>query len=278
MFFAAILAFVVLTSASQYIARKGYRLMPDKSMNVYVHPSRVENGFMKSSSPNTAITRLQDVSRNVGLSFCGTCVDFADNALDYLLNAVLNLGIVGSCQAISAYIEQKFGQIVGVICDLLCDYVGIDEFIKIIQKADLDPIYYCELLKACPINDHGDANITMLSVMPNKGPQGNFEVQMKYTSVNGTGTGEIYIGIKTVDGIPLEDSFLLEAQQPGTYVERINLSAKPDPDCDPSQGPCEAWGPGVYFVEMAICNGECGSKHPHSQIYSQAIANFTITQ
>jgi len=239
-------------------------------MNLYVHPSRTH------SKPTDVISHPKSL-RNVDFSFCSTCVDFADNALDFLLNAVLNLGIVGSCQAICQYVESKTGQILGVVCDILCDVVGIDEFIKIIQKADLDPIYYCELLKSCPVNDHGDANITLLSVMPNKGPQGPFEVQLKYTSKNGTGTGEIYIGIKTVDGIPLEDSFLNVAQPAGSYIERINLNAKPDPDCDPSQGPCESWAPGLYFVEMAICNGECGSKHPHSAIYSMAKANFTIT-
>jgi hypothetical protein len=255
----------------------GYSLQPDRSMNLYVHPSKTQSVLKTSTALSGPITRISDLTKQLGLSFCSTCVDFADNALNYLLNAVLNLGIVGSCEAICAYVQSKTGQILGLVCNLLCDYVGIDEFIKIIEKADLDPIYYCELAKACPINDHGDANITLLSVMPQKGPQGNFEIQMKYVSVNGTGTGEIYIGIKTVDGIPLEDSFLVEAQQPGSYVERINLAAKPDPDCDPSQGPCEAWQPGVYFVEMAVCNGECGSKHPHSQVYSTAKANFTIT-
>ena len=34
------------------------------------------------------------------------------------------------------------------------------------SRADLDPIYYCELLKTCPIKDDGDANITYLTVTP----------------------------------------------------------------------------------------------------------------
>lgn len=40
-------------------------------------------------------------------------------------------------------------------------------------RADLDPIYYCELLTACPVNDHGDASFTALSVDPASGPQGD---------------------------------------------------------------------------------------------------------
>ncbi len=48
--------------------------------------------------------------------------------------------------------------------------------------------------------------------------------------------GELYIGIETVDGIPLEDSFLIEAQKPGKYRELISIEATPDPQCDPTQG------------------------------------------
>jgi hypothetical protein len=79
-------------------------------------------------------------------------------------------------------------------------------------------------LKACPIKDDGDAKITSFTVLPSQGRQGTtFKIQLKYTSTNGTGTGEIFIGIKTVDRIPLEDAFLMLPQQPGTYTENINV-------------------------------------------------------
>ena len=51
-----------------------------------------------------------------------------------------------------------------VLCDLL------------LCRADLDPIYYCELLKACPIKDDGDAKITSVTVTPKSGPQGEWSV------------------------------------------------------------------------------------------------------
>ena len=41
-----------------------------------------------------------------------------------------------------------------------------------LPRADLDPIYYCELLKLCPINDNGDAKITSLTVSPPNVPKG----------------------------------------------------------------------------------------------------------
>ena len=30
-------------------------------------------------------------------------------------------------------------------------------------------------------------------------------------------------------------------------------------------------------MNIALCNGECGSKHPHSKIYDEASSKFTIT-
>ena len=119
---------------------------------------------------------------------------------------------------------------------------------------------------------------------------------MNFTTVHGTGTGEYSVLIKTVDGIPLGQSYLTEPQQPGTYIIKWDVEAKPNPNCDPTQEPCENWRPGNYsasvgtsqwlyhgnlllmfFCAAAICNGECGSKHPHSQIYDTGSADFTVT-
>jgi len=79
---------------------------------------------------------------------------------------------------------------------------------------------------------------------------GLFQFPMTYVSKNGTGTGEVGISIQTVDGIPVEDFQLNVAQNPGTYSVQWNLKAEPDPNCDPSQGPCEKWLPGVYKVNI----------------------------
>ena len=36
------------------------------------------------------------------------------------------------------------------------------------------------------------------------------------------------------------------------------------------------WLEGTYNVTILMCNGECGSKHPHSAIYDVARGNFTL--
>jgi len=228
--------------------------------------------------PKNTIQRIP-LNKNVGADLCPTCILFAEDSLNVLLNIILDSGILGTCQTVCQALATKTGSaILGTICDLVCDIVGIDEFIHIIEKADLDPIWYCEMAKLCPVNDHGDAKIKTFAITPPSGRKGTtFNIDLSFQTVNGTGTGQLEIDIKTPDKIPLGADFLLEAKKPGTYGERISLKAQPDPQCDPTMEPCEQWLPGTYTVTIYVCNGECGSKHPHSSIYDTATGTFTIT-
>ncbi|CAF3725569.1 unnamed protein product [Rotaria sp. Silwood1] len=199
---------------------------------------------------------------NVRLDVCTTCIKTAEESINILLNLILDTGIIGTCGTLCEALAEKTGsQLIGTVCDLVCDVVGIDEFIKLIEKADLDPIWYCEIARLCPINDHGDAKITKFSILPASGPKGTtFAIDLTYVSINGTGTGELDIDIRTPDHFPLGASFLVEAKKPGTYE------------------PCEEWLPGIYNVTVQVCNGECGSKHPHSAIYDTAKGSFQLTK
>lgn len=78
----------------------------------------------------------------------------------------------------------------------------------------------------------------------------DFEITASYKTVKGTGTGEIQLLIRTQDGLPLGQSNLIDPQDPGSYTVKWDGSAKPDPNCDPTQGPCETWAPGNYSVEV----------------------------
>lgn len=72
---------------------------------------------------------------------------------------------------------------------------------------------------------------------------------MTFETVNGTGTGEIIIEILAADGLPLSQSLLMEPLDAGSYPVSMKVKAAPDPDCDPTQGPCEMWVPGLYKVK-----------------------------
>ena len=47
----------------------------------------------------------------------------------------LDAGVVGGCSELCGLLEKEVpSELVGVVCNLLCDFVGIKEFIAIIQK------------------------------------------------------------------------------------------------------------------------------------------------
>lgn len=77
-----------------------------------------------------------------------------------------------------------------------------------------------------------------------------FDITMTFKTNNGTGTGEIDLVIHTKDGIPLAQSKLMVPQDPGSYNVKWEGTAAPDPNCDPTQGPCEMWLPGNYTAEV----------------------------
>jgi hypothetical protein len=147
--------------------------MKQNLLALFIACLAVSTCVAKSQPKRPIITRQLVQQHNVGFDTCKVCIEFASEALDELLNAVLNIGVVGECSSLCSYVEQKLNnKIVGVICNILCDFVGVEEFVKIIDKADLDPIYYCELLKSCQIKDDGDASITRFDIKPSSGPQG----------------------------------------------------------------------------------------------------------
>ncbi|CAF2045091.1 unnamed protein product [Rotaria magnacalcarata] len=213
-----------------------------------------------------------------GIDWCPQCVNTFDQLIYYVLDGILELGIINTCDDICNYVTEKSGSpVLYAICAVGCDALGINEFIKIAKEVDLDPIYFCESLKVCPIFDSGDAKFKSFVILPARAPvYSTFVIDFAYESMNGTGTGQLVVGIQTIDGVELSTTLLIEPQKPGRYAERISVDASPDPDCDPAAQQCEEWFPGVYNVTVMVCNGECGSHHPHSQIYDMVKGSFQI--
>ncbi|UJR12367.1 hypothetical protein I4U23_016544 [Adineta vaga] len=192
---------------------------------------------------------------------CKECLNVANESINVLLQLILDTGILSSCQKLCRAVANKTGSLtLGLICDVAC-------------------AAYCEMAKLCPINDHGDAKITQFSLLPTTGRKGTtFTIDFTYVSINGTGTGELNIDISCPDRMPAGATFLTEIKKPGTYTEKIDIKAQLDPRCDPFKEPCEEWFPGIYNVTVRLCNGECGSKHPHSAIYDTAKTSFVLTK
>jgi len=91
------------------------------------------------------------VNNNVDLDLCPLCINEAVELINVVLNIILDGGIIGSCGDLCNLVYNKTGsKALGDLCDVGCDAVGLDEFIKIIIRADIDPIYYCQLVDLCP--------------------------------------------------------------------------------------------------------------------------------
>lgn len=209
----------------------------------------------------------------VGLDLCPFCVQTMGQIINQLLNIIVQVGIVGTCGELCGLLPLKLE---AVACNLLCDIVGIKEFVRLVEMADLDPIYFCELLDhQCPVHDCDGqcAKITGTNISPKSGPQGTeFTIEVAVQGLNQTSTATIAVDIfPPAPGFPFGDAELVPTGfQPGqVYQVRLTLRAEPSEQ--------EPFSPGTYKVQFAACEGECGSKHPHSAVYAVANDNFQIT-
>nr|ACD54786.1 countin-like protein [Philodina roseola] len=174
-----------------------------------------------------------------GLDFCPQCVNTFVDLINIVLNILLDVGVVDTCGELCDYVQEKSGSaFLGTVCTLTCDTLGLVEFVKLANKTDIDPIYYCELINLCPVNDNGDAKFKYFSISPPSSLIGTtVTIDFTYQSMNGTGTGELLVEIDCVDKLKLYSRLLNEAQKPGIYGDRFALDTTPaDPDCDPTEG------------------------------------------
>jgi len=206
---------------------------------------------------------------NVGLDLCPTCISFVEQSIDNLIQIIANGGIAGGCAALCGMLPNPT---VGKICDLLCDIVGIETFIKILGKVDLDPFYACELLTVCHTTTGGAANFTDFKVNPNpayRNSQVDFTAELQVT--NATGCGELIFAVQDPEGNVIGTGQTFGGLAPNVY--NIDFQAKTTPG---QQQGSEQWPPGKYVAELAVCQGECGSKHPHSEVYDVATVKFDL--
>ncbi|XP_041351076.1 countin-1-like [Gigantopelta aegis] len=87
------------------------------------------------------------------------------------MGLICDIGVFDSCGVLCDILASKTGsQVLGALCNFFCDIEGAKEFAKILQKEDLDDIYFCELVKGCPVFDGVHARITELTISPVSSP------------------------------------------------------------------------------------------------------------
>lgn len=227
--------------------------------------------FKYSSEPTFKGT--MSVSEN---SMCPLCVNVMGQTISQLLNIILNGGVIGTCSKLCGMLKQ--GPVITTACNLICDIVGIKEFIKLVKKADLNPIWLCQMVKACPIRDctlDKCAEFEQTVVAPEAGRVGTtFVVSSEFTVFEQTGTGEMYFQVQPVGMPPMTLGQLVpEGFQPGTFQIKVNVPIKNNHQADPPV----IFRPGVYRGNIAICQGMCGSKHTHTRLLAMTSFSFNVT-
>eukprot|EP01119_Soliformovum_irregulare_P001259 TRINITY_DN10988_c0_g1_i1.p1 TRINITY_DN10988_c0_g1~~TRINITY_DN10988_c0_g1_i1.p1 ORF type:complete len:237 (+),score=57.62 TRINITY_DN10988_c0_g1_i1:30-740(+) len=200
--------------------------------------------------------------------FCNTCISFMNTALDELLQIIAQSGVLGSCNALCSQLNN---QVEGAVCNLLCDYVGINEFINLVDDADPDPIFYCQELSVCPTSKTSAAQWLSAVAVPKSGPAGTtFNINVVYRILNTTGTGTIEFDVNPPNGDPFGAAGLLIEVPPGTYSAQFQVQTQASEQ--------EPFSPGSYPVACYICEGTCGSIHSYARTLAATQVAFTITQ
>jgi len=200
------------------------------------------------------------------IDFCPYCVGFMNDAIDELLNAILNGGVIGGCGTLCGYLTNP---ILSAGCNLLCDYVGIQAFIDAINVTDPDPIYACQESDLCPVVNGGMVKVMEMNVDPTKGATGTtFNVTFAYKVTAATGPGLLAINIFPPDALGFGGSDFTEGQAIGEYEITWSVSTQPSED--------EPFDAGVYIVQALVCEGDCTTDHPYGGVYAQGNSTFSI--
>lgn len=161
-------------------------------------------------------------------------------------------------------------------CNLICDVVGIQEFIRLVKAADLNPIWLCQEIKLCPIDDCTASECATFidnQIYPTSGNKGTtFTVQQVFQVLQKCGTGSIVFEVVPPKGQALGDEQLVaDGFAPGNYELRYGITLKDDPEKQ------VYFEPGLYNTHTFVCEGLCGSHHAHTRVLAVANGNFTLT-
>ena len=113
----------------------------------------VSNATHSFGSPSKNLQRFTKSAqvKNVSIDLCPLCINEAVEAINVILNVILDEGIMENCEKLCDIVANKTSSgFIGTVCNLACDAVGLDEFVHLIIKVDLDPIWYCEMARLCP--------------------------------------------------------------------------------------------------------------------------------
>mmetsp|Transcript_3060 Transcript_3060/g.3484 ORF Transcript_3060/g.3484 Transcript_3060/m.3484 type:complete len:228 (+) Transcript_3060:62-745(+) len=196
---------------------------------------------------------LESLQPQLPGSLCSPCVQLGQQGISTLLNYLLNAGVVSSCSKLCSNLETKTEQ---TVCNLACDLVGIKAFVSALNHTDLDPIYFCEVLTACPAGpDDADAKLLKAEATPSSLSKGD-KVQLlcDLNVTKASGVGEYSIAVQGPVSGDISSSFLLpKGLDVGVQQLGVELKVKDQTSGDEPV----VWQPGDYqFDFQAVpCHG-----------------------
>jgi len=213
-------------------------------------------------------------------SLCSPCYSIGSQGINTLLNYVLNAGVIGGCGKLCGHLTNKLEQ---EACSLLCAVEGLKAFEKVIQNADLDPIYFCELAHACKPGPD-DAAIAEVALELSSATVSKKDIAGAAVKLTGSltlnvtkasGVGEFRVAIEGPEGAPQVGGgqLLPTGLTEGLQKIAVDVSIQDQPF---AKEPVD-WPVGDYNFKFQVCQGECGSKHPHSIDFGSKSAKFSIT-
>jgi hypothetical protein len=173
---------------------------------------------------------------------------------------------------------SNMGDPIVLACNVACDYVGIRVFVKLVEEADLDPIFLCESLHLCPVHDCKAPVCVSFNSTHCVPPKAKLETLINVVSTlqvyNETGVGEIMLLLTKPQqaGTAMAGAIVPDGFKPGTYQVDFQI----DTTSDPEPIPPIVFPAGTYQVEFLACQGSCGSKHAHTRLLAHVNTTFEL--
>jgi len=227
-------------------------------------PRMDESGLtLLKTSTDLIVSQPYDSISELNIT-CVDCFKIMVDILDDLVDELANGGVIGGCLDVCGALNKSV--VIEGACDALCLFVGVKEFIKIVNQTDPDPIYVCQLLKKCPMVAGGAAVINSFTITPTTGPKDTlFTTNVNLTVTNATSTGWIAFFIVPQKGVEVPFGEVVPGLTPATYPIAAQI--------DSSQ-----LSEGDYQLIFQLCAGDCTTRHPYGGVYAQSQLAFNITK
>eukprot|EP00929_Paragymnodinium_shiwhaense_P123547 TRINITY_DN9753_c3_g1_i1.p1 TRINITY_DN9753_c3_g1~~TRINITY_DN9753_c3_g1_i1.p1 ORF type:complete len:333 (-),score=43.46 TRINITY_DN9753_c3_g1_i1:653-1651(-) len=203
---------------------------------------------------------------------CSSCISLMYSSMEELIHYAFDVGVDEGCGRMCDHLAGKSER---AACDVVCSSVGLGVFVKALKHADPDPIYVCETLRECRAGpDDASMLLKEAAATPSSvGPRRRVTVSLHIDVLEASGVGEILFSVHGPLSRMLSDTILLpDGLSSGKQTLYVSFEVKNDMH---KEIPV-VWVPGPHTFTFEVCQGKCGSEHPHSKSFGTLTGEFTV--